>query len=280
MQLDALHEAAALPVVKRLNEVAKFEVATVTGANEYFCIDRRTARNYGLDQWTVPLLPKIRHARGLRYRKEDHQETLDSGAKGMLLHFSMELPAPFDFKLSRLYLELGRHEGLPDRYKCRIREPWYRIPFVRPERLMLSKRSHRFPRVVLNEAGVFTTDTIYRGRLMAPHQEREADFTAGFHNSLTLLTAELEGRSFGGGVLELVPSEISRLSVPFIHGFGAQLKHLDGLSRSSGNLDGSENLIDETDGLILCADTGVSPRLMDDLRDARSVLLRRRLDRN
>jgi len=31
---------------------------------------------------------------------------------------------------------------------------------------------------------------------------------------LTALSAELEGRHYGGGVLELVPSEIERLLVP------------------------------------------------------------------
>ena len=33
-------------------------------------------------------------------------------------------------------------------------------------------------------------------------------------NPLTALSAELEGRTYGGGVLELVPSEIERLLVP------------------------------------------------------------------
>ncbi len=36
----------------------------------------------------------------------------------------------------------------------------------------------------------------------------------GFLNGLTALTAELEGRHYGGGVLELVPSEIEKLLVP------------------------------------------------------------------
>jgi hypothetical protein len=33
-------------------------------------------------------------------------------------------------------------------------------------------------------------------------------------NSLTLLVAELTGRSYGGGVLELMPSEANRLPMP------------------------------------------------------------------
>lgn len=49
---------------------------------------------------------------------------------------------------------------------------------------------------------------------MLPGSLRLAEaFAASFHNSFTLLWAEIEGRSFGGGVLELVPSEVGRLKV-------------------------------------------------------------------
>ncbi len=142
---------------------------------------------------------------------------------------------------------------------------------------MLSKRSHHYPRVVLNEAGIVTTDTIYRGTPQGRLVGHADDLTAAFHNSLTLLSAELEGRSFGGGVLELVPSEVSRLLVPFIPGFGAELDRLDSISRSVGE---SQDLVDETDRLLTKADVGFNQALMDRLASARSALMQRRLDRN
>ena len=85
--------------------------------------------------------------------------------------------------------------------------------------ILASKRSHRYPRVILNGANAYTTDTIYRGRLLPGCSRNPADLVASFHNSLTLLTAEIEGRSFGGGVLELVPSEVGRLLVAVPDGF-------------------------------------------------------------
>ena len=42
----------------------------------------------------------------------------------------------------------------------------------------------------------------------------DLDFTYTFINSLTALSAELEGRHYGGGVLELVPTEIEKLLIP------------------------------------------------------------------
>jgi hypothetical protein len=75
----------------------------------------------------------------------------------------------------------------------------------------LPKRSHSFPRLVFNKAQAYTTDTTYRVR----HKKfDEPTLVYSFVNSLTALTAEVEGRHYGGGVLELVPSEIRKLLVP------------------------------------------------------------------
>ena len=73
------------------------------------------------------------------------------------------------------------------------------------------------------------------------------DLCAVFHNSLTLLSAEIEGRYFGGGVLELVPSEIRSVLIPPAASFGEHLPRLDRLSRQS---EGDE-LVNATDGELL-----------------------------
>lgn len=44
------------------------------------------------------------------------------------------------------------------------------------------------------------------------------NLVCSFLNPLTAITAELEGRYYGGGVLELVPSEIEQLYIPVIEG--------------------------------------------------------------
>jgi hypothetical protein len=258
--------------------MARFEVAAVTGANDFFSVDSETNTRFRLNDWTTPLLPRIRHATGLRYTVADHAETEASGAKAFLLDFSADRPDPLLSEGPAMYLAAGEAADLPSRYKCRIREPWFRVPFIRAGRLMMSKRSHRFPRVVLNDAGVVTTDTIYRGTMSGFFQGREADLTAGFHNSLTLLSAEIEGRSFGGGVLELVPSEVGRLVVPMPQDFGAEVDRLDEIARAGS--DEADHLVHETDRLLTKADIGLNADMMDELAAARASLLQRRLDRN
>jgi len=276
--LDALADARRLPSVRRLSDVAKFEVAAVTGANDFFSVDEETLAKYGLETWATPLLPRARHAKGLVYGKRDHRRTR-SAAKAWLLDFAEDRSEPEDGTGAAAYLAAGKRLGLDERYKTRIRDPWYRVPHIRPGRLMLSKRSHRYPRVILNEAGVVTTDTIYRGWMRPGFKSRDRGFVAGFHNSLTLLTAELEGRSFGGGVLELVPSEVSRLLVSMPEGFGAELGRLHEVARGVSDNDG-EILVEETDLLLRKYEPGLTDDVLDRLREARLLLLQRRLDRN
>jgi hypothetical protein len=94
------------------------------------------------------------------------------------------------------------------------------------------KRAHNIPRLVLNRAGAYTTDTAYR---IKPLRATAEALVFSFVNSLTCLTAEMEGRHYGGGVLELVPSEIERLLLPVVDATAAQLAAADERYRKAEN---------------------------------------------
>lgn len=278
-QVTSLETAMNLPTVSLLSEVARFEVATVTGANTFFCVDEATLDRFQLRDWARPLLPRTRHAKGLSYTEADARQVAFDGLPSYLLDFAPGSPDPITRKGPREYLASGVANELPTRYKCRIREPWYKVPVVAPGAMMMAKRSHHFPRVIVNDADVLTTDTIYRGRLLPKTTMSTRDFTASFHNSLTLLTAEIEGRSFGGGVLELVPSEISRLAVPHPHKMADEFGRLDWICRSDDD-EASERLVHETDWLVTKKTDGLNKPLMEELAEARRVLANLRLARN
>jgi len=276
-QLSALEKVTSLAGFYHFSGVARVIVSTVTGANDYFSVDDGTLAKYQLAPWGVPLLPRIRNATGLVFDHADHRLLGESGSRRWLLDFAPELPAPSAAEPAAAYIREGEAERLQLRYKCRIRSPWYRVPVVRPGSLLLSKRSHGYPRLVLNAARVTTTDTIYQGSMTPSFGGRDTDLVAGFHNTVTLLAAEVEGRSFGGGVLELVPSEIGRLVVPVIPGLGDSLPRLDGLVREAGA--GTEELVRQTDRMLADAIPELTTAVLDCLRDARASLLRRRMDR-
>lgn len=274
VQYDALEAVAGISAFSQLGTVAKFSVSTVTGANSYFCVSSEEVREYLLHDWVLPLLPRSRHAQGLMFSKEEHEALAGQGEVAWLLHFSADRPSPTSRAKSSSYLDLGLRQNIDQRFKCRVREPWYRVPVVQPGDLLLSKRSNRYPRVIANHASVVTTDTIYKGQMLPGASITADDFTAVFHNSITMLSAEIEGRSFGGGVLELVPSEVSALQVPVIAGAGAEIARLDQLSRTSKDPD---SLIETTDEILVKLLPELDSATMSELSEARHTLMARRL---
>jgi hypothetical protein len=272
--LDAVNSALGVQGVHRFNEVAKLSVATVTGANDYFCVDDATRTLFQLETWTRPLLDRVRHASGLRYREADQEANLAAGHPVWLLDSSL---APEATPGALAYVNNGEARGLHTRYKTRIRSPWWQVPVVEPGTLMLSKRSNHFPKLIQNVVGAVTTDTVYQGSPLPLFAGRERDIVGSFHNSLTLLTAEMNGRSFGGGVLELVPSEIASLALPLAEISGDMFIRLDVLVRQRG-VD-NDVLVNATDECVIEA-LGLDRDMWRLVGEARRLLRDRRLARN
>jgi adenine-specific DNA-methyltransferase len=141
----------------------------------------------------------------------------------------------------------------------------------------LTGGAHHYHRLLLNSANVYTTDTIYRGDMRARFAGRDADLVAAFQNTMTLLSSEVEGRTYGGGVLELVPSEVARLSVPLLK-TGDLLDRVDGVSRGvNGQKDPTHAVMQMTDG-FLCRVVPGYERLLPILDSGRRRLASKRHD--
>jgi adenine-specific DNA-methyltransferase len=271
--LAAAHEAFAHPRVQPFDALAEVCVGVVTGANRFFCVDDATVREHALQPVALPMFGRSAEAAGLRFTLDDHAANLAAGKRGWLL----DLPArPLDElpEAWRRYLAAGEAQGLPSRYKCRIREPWWAVPSIHAEPVALFKRCHAFTRLILNEAGAHTTDTVYR---VTPREGVEPGaLVLGFLNSLTMLSVELCGRSYGGGVLELIPSEIRQLRVPEVESSGEAFAELDALLRAGAD---PEQVLDAGDRWVLERGLGMDTERITALREAWRALMRRRLER-
>lgn len=274
-QHSAFERARNLTGFYPLKQIATIGVAIVTGANDFFTVDDTTLQRYGLQPWARPLLGRTSESPGVRFTQPDFEAALKQGKKVWLLDFSAENHDPIQSPGAKQYLKIGEEAELPERYKCRIRSPWYRVPHIKYGSLMMSKRSHQGHRLILNECSAFTTDTIYRGEMKPEFKGCERALVAGFHNSLTLLSAELQGRTYGGGVLELIPSEVAQIRVPLLK-TEAFLSSLDQLSRETGGqLDREDRLTYATD-VILAQLAPDYAELVSQLREGRNRLRSKR----
>ncbi|KAF0108695.1 MAG: putative modification methylase [Anaerolineaceae bacterium] len=207
---EVLSKAKANSGVYHFDAVADVAVGIVTGANNFFLVPDSIVKQYSLKKWAHPMFGRSGHVPGVVFDDNAITRNKELGVPTNFLWFSAEEPSslPDDVKT---YIGLGEKEGLHKRYKCRIREPWFSVPSVYATSIGMPKRSHNFPRLIFNKAQAYTTDTTYRVRYK---KFDEPTLVYSFVNSLTALTAEVEGRHYGGGVLELVPSEIRKLLVP------------------------------------------------------------------
>jgi hypothetical protein len=124
------------------------------------------------------------------------------------------------------------------------------------------------PRLIYNEIQAYTTDTAYRIKTKNIDAKK---FVYCFINSFTALSSELEGRHYGGGVLELVPSEIERLYIPIHSKTKVAMKSLDEMIRNTP----ANEVLAHQDGKVL-ADIGISKKEITCIQNAWDRLRKRR----
>ncbi|MBH0111424.1 SAM-dependent DNA methyltransferase [Novosphingobium sp. YJ-S2-02] len=224
---DLFDELEAHAEVHRFDDIARVDVGIVTGANKFFLVPDATVEAYGLSKYAHPMFGRSEHCPGVIYDEQQHAANAEKGSPTNFLWFD---DAPNKMaKRARQYIERGEAEKLHTRYKCRIRAPWYKVPSVYSTEVGMLKRCHDTPRLILNKIGAYTTDTAYRIRTKEADGKR---LVGCFINPLTALSAELEGRHYGGGVLELIPSEIERLVIPMPEKVELDLAELDNSIRN------------------------------------------------
>jgi hypothetical protein len=171
------------------------------------------------------------------------------------------------------YIRLGEEAGVHEGYKCSIRRRWYDVPSIYVPDAFLFRQIHDAPLLVANEAGATSTDTIHRVRFKQKLSARR--LAAAFCNSLTFAWAEVCGRSYGGGVLELEPREAEELPIPLEAAKGINEQRLDKLLREKG----VEAALDYSDPILLGEGLGLSPGDIADVRASWVQLRDRRKNR-
>lgn len=247
---------------------ASVDVGVVTGKNEFFVLTSAQVEDLGLDGFTSPLVSRTAHLKGARVGKADWNAMSAAGDRVHLLHLK-----PGDAKLTASlakYIRFGEGNEVHKGYKCSIREPWYAVPSVWTPDGFLFRQIYDFPRVVLNRAEATSTDTIHRLTCTTEKPER---VIANTYTWLTAASAEIEGRSYGGGVLELEPTEAERLLMPATLNGAIPLTECDKLMRA-GRLD---EVLEENARIVLRGHMGLSEQ---DCQILRGIWVKMRDRRN
>ena len=269
-------ELDLLDKVKNITTISSFanvEVGITTGSNDFFTVPKSVVSMYQLQDYARPMVGRSVQVNSLCFTKRDWQANVESEAKAHLLVFSPDSKENSNEGV-KAYLESGEAANIDKGYKTSIRNQWWVIPSIKLSDALFLRRNNIYPKFVLNEAGAYTTDTMHR--VFIKDGVNKKAFVASYYNSLSFAFAEILGRNFGGGCLELMPSEVGEICLPYREEDAIIFDTLDRMLRKKATAD---EILDYTDEIILHQGMGLSN---EEVKLARSIwhkIINRRLSR-
>jgi len=228
-EIEFMRELRGSDCTRNLSEFAEVDVGVVTGKNKFFVLRKSEVFSHGLEGATVPLVSRSAHLRGAIIDRAEWERLNEADERVHLLN--LHAGSPTLSKTQAKYVAWGEEEAFHQGYKCSIRSPWYKVPSAWVPDGFLFRQIYDFPRLVSNECGATATDTIHRLSVKGCDKN---ELIASTYTYLTAASAEIEGRSYGGGVLELEPTEAERLLVPCALSHAVSLAEADDIFRRKG----------------------------------------------
>ncbi|MDO4204549.1 MAG: class I SAM-dependent methyltransferase [Selenomonadaceae bacterium] len=262
----------------KFSEYGVINVGITTGNNGYFSITEETSKQYQLNNVTLPLIGRSSHAHGIYFTPEDWEENKASGKRARLISFP-EIPYDEYPAKHQEYILLGERNGEHEGYKCSIRDRWYIVPSVWVPDAFFLRRNNFYPKFVLNECDAVSTDTMHRMKFNDGVDPK--DILLAYYNSISFAFTEICGRSYGGGVLEILPSEMGNILVPKVERIDPVLRskllaHIDTIVRNNENI---ELALDVVDKELLIETLDINPETCRKCRVIWKKMQKRRLGR-
>jgi len=272
-EIDFLERFQESQQISKLGEYAKVEVGITTGSNPFFTVPLSTVQFYNLEKYAKPLVGRSVQVPSAVFTQKDWQKNRAMEARTHLLTF----PKMADLNGSigaRDYIAWGEEQKINEGYKCRIRDEWQIVPSLRISDALFIRRNNLYPKLIINEAEAYTTDTMHRVTVK-PNAEIKA-LTASYYNSLSLAFSEICGRSHGGGVLELMPNEVEEILLPYNANNSDLLPEIDKMIRAKKDI---SEILKITNQKILKENFGFSDSEIELADNIWRKLSKRRLNR-
>ena len=272
-EIDFLERLQSDKKFKQIGDFAKVEVGITTGSNPFFTVPLSTVKFYNLEKYAKPLVGRSVQVPSAIFTTNDWNINRDKEARTHFLSF----PKMADLNGSigaRDYIAWGEEKKINEGYKCRIRDEWQIVPSQRISEALFIRRNNKYPKLIINEAKAFTTDTMHRVTVK-PEFELKA-LTASYYNSLSLAFTEICGRSHGGGVLELMPNEVERVILPYNENNSDLLPVIDKMIREKKDI---SEILKITNQKILKENYGLSDSEIELADSIWKKLSKRRLNR-
>lgn len=263
----------------KFSDYGIINIGITTGNNNYFSIDQRTALEFDLEPVTLPLIGRSSHAHGIFFTKDDWEANLELQKKARLIDFP-DIPLNKYPLKHKNYIKLGEENEEHVGYKCSIRDRWYRVPSIWVPDAFFLRRNNLYPKFVLNRCGAVSTDTMHRMKFNEGIEPENV--LLSYYNSISFAFTEVCGRSYGGGVLEILPGEMGNILLPRVENVDLKLRkkllgYVDEVVRNNKNIERALDLVDQE---LLVNTLGIDSGLCSECRAIWKKLQKRRLSRS
>lgn len=262
----------------KFSDLALINVGITTGNNTYFSVDKATNKQYDLSSVTLPLIGRSSHVHGIYFTDSDWQENIQDNKRAMLISFP---DTPYETYPSKHkeYIKLGEKNGENKGYKCSIRDRWYIVPSVWIPDAFFLRRNNLYPKFVLNQCNAVSTDTMHR--IKFNEGVKAENVLLSYYNSISFAFTEICGRSYGGGVLEILPREVGNIMLPVVNDIDEALKkelleRIDTIVRNDEDIEVALDLVDQR---LLVEVLGIDKNICISCRQIWKKMQKRRLGR-
>ncbi len=205
---------------KKLSEYVDIKIGMVTGANNYFIINRSTVEKYQLPEDVLkPVVGRFSYLQGIIHDKHRHKKSANVDQRVYLVCPTEEQMADTSSRVFQYLSEISQEERETNRtFKKRPHwfSPGWGIDGLKAD-CFLSYMIHRGPRMVVNTGNQFNcTNSIHKVIFNKPVSAKyKRAMAITMLSTFTQFSAELEGRAYSSGVLKIEPSAGRRIKVLF-----------------------------------------------------------------
>lgn len=268
-ELKLLDKIDNIKEIPRSTDLFEINVGLVTGENQFFILNKEEVDKRKLNNSVDKIVGRSEQLSGVILDGEKFKKLVEKGKKVFLF-------SPKNSELdtySKKYIHYGEEIKANAGYKCRIRKQWYVVPKTWVADAFILRQVHRYPKMIYNPNHVLNTDTIHKVRFK--ENVCAEDVISAFINSYTFVLCELNGRSYGGGVLTFEPSEIRNLKIPVKNSKRLDLRKIDKNIMNNA----IESILEENDKILLEEGIGLNKKEIKMLREIWKKLSERRINR-
>jgi adenine-specific DNA-methyltransferase len=197
---------------KTLGQFCKIRIGLVTGANKFFVLNVKQAEAENIPfEALCPVLSKFGDTSGLQITKRDFKRLQRLGKHCLLVDPSQVRKISASLKR---YLDKFPSDERERNITFKKRKFWHSANDSLVPDAFLSYMHKTGPALLLNTGGLNCTNTIHRVFFEKKTTRIiKKAIAVSIQSTFSQLSAEIEGRSYGGGLLKHEPSEASKIKI-------------------------------------------------------------------